>query len=103
MSEPWTTERRLNLLADLIARKRDESMGRVEATPINYETLLVLAVAPDAALKESFPSNAEELKLLAKITRKSRAEHFKALCADIRYFFGPGAPDWAHDEDAPKP
>lgn len=91
----WTAEERLRLLAVLLARKRQESMGRATETPINHESLLLIAVAPADVLnygKEHGPSGPSiEDSLNAMMADLAAApsndELFQGVVTDIRAMF----------------
>ena len=88
-----TDAERLDLLAVLLARKRDEAMGRAARTAFNHETMLVLAVAPAGVVDEILAANQDWLDALGVPT--SRAALWANLLRDIRSFFPPAAwPAW---------
>lgn len=95
----WTPERRLALLADILARKRAESMGRAGPCVLNYESMFVIAVAPDHVLDAGDDGDGtSDMEADARrhdVPERTAAEHFEALCADIREFFPDGTPEWA--------
>lgn len=101
----WTAEERLRLLAVLLARKRQEAMGRAPSSPINHETLLLIAVAPAAVLNGNPETKSLEdamrLLDLDVATAPTDEELFLGVVADIREKFRPEhRPWWANTVEA---
>ncbi len=92
----WTPERRLQLLADLIGRKREESLGRAPSSPVNYETLLVITSAPEHVLKTEL-GDLDAVYREVDAKKRTHEGHFSQICADARDIFGARAPSWAKE------
>lgn len=104
MMKAWTAEERLRLLAVLLAKKRQEAMGRAPVTPINYESLLLIAVAPSAVLNgETGPGAPDVEDALAAMVfgaTPSNDELFGGVVTDIRAMFRPEHWPWWAKEGA---
>lgn len=86
----WSAERRLRLLAIMLARKRAESMGRETTSGINNETMLTVAVAPDEVLEVELGSK-ESQGVLAKLTEVALSDEdiWAGVVTDIKAMFRP--------------
>ena len=88
----WTPERRLRIVAVMLAAKRLETMGRNRAPAFNHESMLAIAAAPDRVLDE-------QANYLARLEQSFTPEQlWSQVESDIRRMFPrPAWPAWLEE------